>query len=242
MPAANRKLTTYREVAECYDRCGHDTMRDRFLVLAADAALSMSQIDEAERLRIHLLERNPHHLLQPYASFEEAMKSVDVQNYVAALRRSHPFEKAEYLLETMRSPSIGQAEQPAEAKNRPIPRAEQEARDQAHIYLLQPSLPEPKPIRSPFNDPSVPPKSKSASQSKGQAMPIRADRDPDVYPIQPDLGVKARSRGSAETSTEWKESPDALVSIFLAVLVFLGGLALALYALAWPFLPQAWLP
>src|SRR5438132_3237860 len=102
MPPAEQATRIYRELAEDYGRQGQAQMRDRFLVLAADAALAAGQHAEAERLRGRLLQHNPHHLLKPYSSFAEAMKSADVQNYVGALRRSHPYEKAENLLEGLR--------------------------------------------------------------------------------------------------------------------------------------------
>src|SRR5713101_223049 len=102
MPPAEQATRIYRELAEDYGRQGQAQMRDRFLVLAADAALAAGQHAEAERLRGRLLQHNPHHLLKPYFSFAEAMKSADVQNYVSALRRSHPYEKAENLLEGLR--------------------------------------------------------------------------------------------------------------------------------------------
>jgi hypothetical protein len=103
MASTQQAVRVYRELAELYDRQGEQQMRDRFLVLAADAALANGMKEEAERLRQRLLQQNPHHLLKPYANFTDAMRSRDVQNYVTALRRSHPYEKAEHLLETMRT-------------------------------------------------------------------------------------------------------------------------------------------
>src|SRR5690349_14253294 len=99
MPSAEETIRVYRELAEDYGRQGQGQMRDRFLVLAADAALAAGQQEEAERLRSRLLQHNPHHLLKPYSSFAEAMKSADVQNYVGTLRRTHPIEKVEKLLQ-----------------------------------------------------------------------------------------------------------------------------------------------
>src|SRR5439155_7521020 len=102
MASADQAVRIYRELAENYGRQGQAQMRDRFLVLAADAALAADQKDEAERLRGRLLQHNPHHLLKPYSSFAEAMKSKDVQNYVGALRRNHPYDKVEGLLQGLR--------------------------------------------------------------------------------------------------------------------------------------------
>jgi hypothetical protein len=102
MPTADQSIRVYTELATLCDRQGQPQMHDRFLVLAADAALTAGRADEAERLRQRLLQHNPHHLLKPYASFVEAMGAPDVQSYVTALRRSHPHDAAEQLLQTLR--------------------------------------------------------------------------------------------------------------------------------------------
>jgi hypothetical protein len=78
-------------------------MRDRFLVLAADAALAAGQDQEAERLRDHLLELNPHHMLRPFASLREALSSADVESYLRELRGNYPPGAARRLLELARA-------------------------------------------------------------------------------------------------------------------------------------------
>ena len=91
----------YRELAECYEGRGQAGIRDRFLVLAADAALSAGQADEAERLRLRLLQANPHHMLKPYASFDQARAAPDVDTYVRNLRLNYPLQVAEDLLRAL---------------------------------------------------------------------------------------------------------------------------------------------
>src|SRR5438067_3723575 len=91
-------LQVYKDLAECYERRGQAQMRDRFLVLAADAALAGGQADEADRLRLRLLQANPHHMLKPYASFDQAREAPDVETYVRNLRLNYPLEVAEDLL------------------------------------------------------------------------------------------------------------------------------------------------
>jgi hypothetical protein len=88
----------YRRAAEICEQRGEEQLRDRFLVLAADAALGRGQANEAENLRLQLLLYNPHHLLEPYGSFSQAMATVDVLAYVDALRRSHPLNQAKHIL------------------------------------------------------------------------------------------------------------------------------------------------
>jgi hypothetical protein len=95
-------IRVFQELASLCERQGQPQMRDRFLVLAADAAWTADQPDTAERIRATLLQRNPHHLLRPYGSLAEAMNSADVRSYVSALRRSHPFEASEQLLQSLR--------------------------------------------------------------------------------------------------------------------------------------------
>ncbi len=76
----------YLELSDYYDHRGEAQSRDRFMVLAADAALRGGDPEEAEHLRQRLLTLNPHHLLKPFKSFEDAQKSRDVSDYVNALR------------------------------------------------------------------------------------------------------------------------------------------------------------
>jgi hypothetical protein len=94
-------LQVYKDLAECYERRGQAPMRDRFLVLAADAALSNGQADEAERVRARLLQVNPHHMLKPYHSFQQAREAPDVDTYVRNLRLNYPLEVAADLLRAL---------------------------------------------------------------------------------------------------------------------------------------------
>ena len=77
----------YEELADKYDRQGDARQRDLFLVLAADAAFSAGSPDQADRLRLRLLELSPHHLLRPFASFAERFARADIQDYLVNLRR-----------------------------------------------------------------------------------------------------------------------------------------------------------
>jgi hypothetical protein len=107
MPSDEKVIQIYEELAAWYARQGLDQLRDRFLVLAADAALNAGKADQAERLRARLLENSPHHLLKPFGSLAEALKTPDVQNYVSGLRRGYPPESAASLLENLRSGKTG---------------------------------------------------------------------------------------------------------------------------------------
>jgi hypothetical protein len=101
VPTADETIRLYEDLATLSDRQGQPQMHDRFLVLAADAAMSGGREDEAERVRRRLLQHNPHHLLKPYRSFAEAMQAPDVVSYVVALRRSHPVDASRQLRESL---------------------------------------------------------------------------------------------------------------------------------------------
>ncbi|HKB42386.1 MAG TPA: hypothetical protein VKD72_38525, partial [Gemmataceae bacterium] len=94
MSAATQSLRVYQDLADWYERQAQPQLRDRFLLLAADAALSSGDADEAERLRQHLLQLSPHHMLKPFASFAQALRSPDVQGYLGDMRDKYPLAKA----------------------------------------------------------------------------------------------------------------------------------------------------
>ena len=72
--------------------------------------------ERAEVIRSRLLELNPHHLLKPYASFADAIRSAEVYGYVLDLRDSYPRAEAERLLASVRGGGPG-------AENEQFPRA-----------------------------------------------------------------------------------------------------------------------
>jgi hypothetical protein len=97
-------LQVYRELADYHERQGLDQLRDRFLVLAAVAAQTAGQADEAERLRQRLLKTNTFHMLRSYTSMAQALHAPDVQNYVEDLQQEYPLRAAEHLLAEVRGP------------------------------------------------------------------------------------------------------------------------------------------
>ncbi|MCI0638332.1 MAG: hypothetical protein L0Y72_13725 [Gemmataceae bacterium] len=111
MPETLQQL--YEDLADQCDRKREARQRDWFLALAADAAFAVGRPDEAERLRKRLLQFSPHHLLRPFASFAEAARSADVEDFLADLRRRFPPEDAEKILLAL-SGSGFSSEAPAE--------------------------------------------------------------------------------------------------------------------------------
>src|SRR5262249_16939846 len=68
MHPSEHNLQVYEELADTFDRQQNQALRDQFLLLAADAALTAGRQDEAERLRQRLLWLNPHHSVRAYTS------------------------------------------------------------------------------------------------------------------------------------------------------------------------------
>ncbi len=258
MPSGKQTVHTYEELADREERRANPQMRDRFLILAADAALTNGLREEAERLRGRLLQHNPHHLLRPYPSLLEAIRSPDVSSYIADLRHSYPPDEAFRLLEELRACQDDAGTQAVE--NRPEPPSHEESdeaetlADPAGYRFPEPPEPKllaeeptappprpkidltpppPKPRPEPPRKPATPKWSAPAAVEE-TVPPVPA---PEVYPYpaQPPL-PRSRSRPDAEPD----DMPSAL-SIWMGNVLFsvllLAGLGLLVWTFARPFLP-----
>jgi hypothetical protein len=244
MPSTDQTLRTYRELAEKYGRQGQTQMRDRFLVLAADAALAGGQKEEAELLRCRLLLHNSRHLLQPYSSFAEAMKSADVQNYVNALRRSHPLEKAENLLEGLRQKEDHfPAEEtprplrpPASTKNEPAGQTEgSEERDALKVFRVRDA------DAPATHSHSLAPNASASSPRPVVPPPSIPAGAPEVIPLRRELFADNLTRADLLPEREDHEpGSSAWVPVGLFVLVLVLGIGFAAYTFVRPFLPPTW--
>ena len=123
MFTSDETLRVYRDLADYHERQGLDQLRDRFLVLAAVAAQTAGQADEAERLRQRLLQGNTFHMLRSFASMDQALSSPDVQNYVEDLRQEYPVHAAVHLLSEVRGPVLPAPHIPLSAPPRQPSRA-----------------------------------------------------------------------------------------------------------------------
>ncbi|MGF1581989.1 MAG: hypothetical protein ACFCD0_21905 [Gemmataceae bacterium] len=149
---------TYEQLAQLYDRQGQGKLRDWFLVLAADSAYNVGNENEAERLRSQLLAVNPHHLLKPFASIMEALKSPDIQSYVADLRRTYPPDTASQLLRTQ-VPNSPQPETPRSNQYLGFTNASDSTLDMAFGADMAAQQPATKPVPIPRPQPQNPPQS-----------------------------------------------------------------------------------
>src|SRR5262245_36232472 len=204
MPTAAHTVRIYAELADCYERQGQAKLRDWFLVLAADAALAAGRLEEAEHYRGRLLEINPHHLLRPFASLEEGLKSPDVQGYIADLRRAYPPDTAEQLLQLQRDAAPPEAQAlgtfrsvSAPAARGPVP---ERPRDEPEplAFRMQSDLeatvpPEPRPQARKVPEPAPPalaPRSAAApprpAPAPAKPKPVKARQPAPVSAARPD--------------------------------------------------------
>jgi hypothetical protein len=243
----------YNELADWYEQKGPATMRDRFLVLAADAALAAGEVDVAEYLRARLLQVNPNHLLKSYASFAEALRAAQVQTYVGDLRRNYSPEAARQLLQSLRE-SAQQATRvlPPTA---PLIHIGDEVEGTA---LLEPSpdllkvfplrqeadqtevVPPPRPAR-PRRDATPPPRRAEPTRTAASVPTASATRGPTVVHRQPTPLAPSAPRRRSEQRPPSAEPDEPAGGGWLGTVLFgvicLVGMALAGYALLRPFLP-----
>ncbi len=99
-------IELYQRLAEAHQAQGKYQERDRFLVLALDAAHQAGQTKAADQLRGRILELNPNHLIKPYPSFVDALKSPNFTNYLMQLRKNYPPAIAQALWQEVGSNTI----------------------------------------------------------------------------------------------------------------------------------------
>jgi hypothetical protein len=246
-------LRIYKELADWYERQRQPPMRDRFLVLAADAALLANRPDEADALRLRLLKVNPHHMLKPYASFAQALKAPDVLTYIKDLRVNYPANVAEDLLRTLQtedkhSPGANPVPAPVGgigvSSKAAIPAASNELflnSKEAH-HDLAPTAP-PGALATPYDRPPLRPDSRpqtlplqsSVPTRPGSLAPPRHDpirpRGPMPAPL-PFAADPAPLRNAAERSTEGA----SWLTVLLFLLVLASGAALVGFTFLRPYL------
>lgn len=262
MIPSTEHLNVYRELADRYEQLGQASMRDRFLLLAADAALQASLPDEAERLRQRLLRQSRHHMLRPYHSFAEAMTAVDVQTYLHDLRVNYPLDLALQLLHSLQEePTPSTSKTPL-----PSPREGQSWRSAAipptapviDPFAASSRLPEPTweaatPYRVHEEEPrNVPADLVDSHPPAAKALARLAPRDPQADtapPYRPTIPLPVAREfpplpsAVSPPNPEISESiPSTWTSALLVTLVLAFAVALISYTLARPFLPREWLP
>lgn len=249
----------YLELAEHYDQRGEAQSRDRFLVLAADAALAAGDVNEAEHLRQRLLSVNPHHLLKPFKSFEEALKSRDVSDYISALRRRHPADQIAGLVASTVRPAADAARNPAPGPHLHVPPAQPTRAEAAaehrpvEVYRLRPTeepaptsikprpVPPPPPLPTP---PAKPARLRAAPEPKSLPhslpplpLPPEPSRARASSPFRPQPIPLAQPSTPVYQGIRMAATPGAWLCSVLFFVLLVGGVGLTVYSLGRVFLP-----
>jgi hypothetical protein len=74
---------------------------DRLLILAGEQACMAGTLQVTDTVKKVLLSHAPHHMLANYASFADAMRASDFQEYLKGVHRFCSVEQAEWLLTEM---------------------------------------------------------------------------------------------------------------------------------------------
>jgi len=238
MATPDNLVVIYKELADAHERQGQPQLRDRFLVLAADAAFTADRSAEADLLLARLLRTNPHHMLRPFTSFREAMASADIQNYVAELRRTHPPEQAEEAFDALRAARGGQ---PALRPTRVFP----PTMPVVNVDDPRPDS-EPEPLKvyrgqGDLDATLAPPTSRPARPTPPPRTPVAPPKPPPrpSRPVPPAPDFPTESPVSPPSATDGDEmGRGSAISLTLFVLLLAAGLALAGWTLLWPFLPH----
>jgi cell division septation protein DedD len=257
--AASTDQSLYQELADRYESLQQPSMRDRFLLLAADAAFANGQIELAERLRTRLLRHNPDHLLRPYRSFAEARQSADVQTYLRDLRLNYPVDRAREILESMNESDESESVvlrpfAPANPSELPaaVPMNTSPTRRESLVPQTAPLLDINTPSAHPSWGPAtpIPLASDTAPSTRPRAQPIPLQAPADTS--QPASRKRPATSSipvvvSQYPTTEPIHPPHATqtgawFAVLLAGLVGMAGLLLAAYVFTRPFLPADWLP
>lgn len=235
-------LRIYHQLADWYERQRQPQMRDRFLVLAADAALLAGKPDEAERLRQRLLKFNPHHMLKPYTSFAQALKAPDVQTYVKDLRANYPANVAEDLLGTLQQgqpgaevPVMGPPGDVGGSRTGALPQAEEEATlREGNDAASAPAPRGHRPARVEPVPPTIPLQKQPAARPLPTApIPRPVARRPVVAPLPPDPRP-APPRPAEEPAV----MPGSWLGALLFLLILACAAGIAGFTFLRPYLPM----
>lgn len=98
MPDYEQAMRAYVRLARLSDEKQQPQGRDRFLLLAGQAACRAGWLEVADCCRTLTLRANARHLLSRTASFPDALRDPDASAYFARLASFCSFEQAEHLL------------------------------------------------------------------------------------------------------------------------------------------------
>lgn len=238
-------IELYQQVAEAYHAQAKYQERDRFLVLALDAAHTAGQNSIAEQIRLRLLELNPNHLIKPYATTATALQSSNFVTYSSQLRKNFPPAKAQALLRELGGPLLPQPKRtmladstyptavPAEDPKTPTwsqvnvdIKPKTIAGPNIGIFNVQ-DVPRVTPTDDPLANVPVNPQPPAPFNLAPAARPAR---HPEFIPAP---------RPQPEPETDGRSSAAGIwIGNILFVLIFLASLATLAYIFVLPFYPE----
>ncbi len=238
MPTAERAIEIYLRLARACEGPAHAAERDAYLLLAAEAAWACGRNEQAERLRFLLLKHSPNHLLKAYGSFAQALESQDVQALIRQLRRQHPPERAERLLQNLEPEAEpargGLRETPSRSNDKTrqelvLPVAKAPEPEEVEIQKEVHQMAETNPPRPPIPDPRRP------------APPVARPATPGIFNVAPDDRPRPRPAAVPIAGLSPPMRHDAAsggaIGLLLAILVFLLGAAVFALTFVQPFVP-----
>lgn len=247
----------YQQVADAYHAQNKYQERDRFLVLALDAAQSGGQSNLAEQIRQKLLELNPNHLIKPYSSSAAALQAPNFITYLSQLRKNFPPVKAQSLLQelggslparpkrTMLADHSFPVADPVDDRRTPTwsqvnvePRLKANEGPNISTYNLpdppQPAVLQPLPtipLKTPSdplaNVPVTPPPPPTFNFEPPARPKVEVARQPVIVPAP-----RRQSQSKLESPT------NIWVGNLLFILLFLASIALLVYVFVLPFYPE----
>lgn len=238
-------IELYQQIAEAYHAQGKYQERDRFLVLALDAASSAGHSVLAEQIRTRLLELNPNHLIKPYLNCAVALQSPNFITYAAQLRKNFPPPVAQSLLNELGGPIITRRKSTLLTDSPPMaePLADQPSSSWAHLAddmrtkpLLGsnsgtiPKLPEARQMAA--SDPLA-----NVPMSLQPPVPFKLEKQ-ERKPTpnsRPPIG-SARAQSANQYTAE--NAGGAWIGNLLFVILFLAGVATLAYIFVLPFYPE----
>ncbi len=98
-----REMTSFLQLAWISQQKQQMPPRDKFLILAGEAACNAGWPQVAHECRELVLKHNPAHLIGNHESFVEAMKSDNFATFLKPLHRFCSYEQAEHLLTELKA-------------------------------------------------------------------------------------------------------------------------------------------
>lgn len=248
-------IELYQAVADAYHAQGKYQERDRFLVLAMDAAHTSAQYNLAEQIRGRLLQLNPNHLMKPYPDCSTAIQSPNFSTYLQQLRKNFPPAATAKLLNELggqttakpkptmlATPSFPAAE-PVEEQLSPTwstINIESKARTidlsmQRPTELVEPIFRELPPASKPMHDPLA-----DIPVSPQPPIPFQQERPISKPPtsVQGQRPVIVPVPASSNRRQREEHASGVWIGNLLFVVLFLASMATLAYVFVLPFYPE----